>query len=298
MLAAHRSARSIGIAVSLMALSVGSVEAQVLGAAPTYTNRTLSDVPNAAAITARIWVPGLDDGYVPQGLTAVGKALFLSSYHSVQSSQDRGPCRLYRVEPGTGAVTGVLDLPPTCGHAGGLAKGPPGRLFVADTRVVFEVELGSSGDHSIGRVIRSFRLAGHVKGSFAAGTADALWLGTYDKSPGARLYKFLYSNLKQELTEQDAVSSVAMPREAQGASFGADGRLWISRSGGRFGELQRLDPATGSVEAVFAMPAGLEDLTFDASGQLWALSEAGSRRWLGWDTFFPVMFRIDPQRLR
>ena len=46
------------------------------------------------------------------------------------------------------------------------------------------------------------------------------------------------------------------------------------------------------------MPAGIEDLSFDAAGQMWSLSEAGSRRWLGWETFFPVIFRIDPKRLR
>jgi hypothetical protein len=103
--------------------------AQVLGQAPTYTDRKLSDVPNAAAMTARLWVPGLDEGYVPQGLTSIGADLFVTSYRSVDPKQGRGPCRLYRIDPTSGTVRGQLDLPASCGHAGGLAKGPADRLF-------------------------------------------------------------------------------------------------------------------------------------------------------------------------
>jgi sugar lactone lactonase YvrE len=269
--------------------------AQVLGAAPTYTDRKLSDVPNAAAMTARLWAPGLDEGYVPQGLTVIGADLFVSSYRSVDPKQGRGPCRLYRMDPASGAVRAQLDLPAACGHAGGLAKGPAGRLFVADTREVFEVALGTAG---LGEVVRGIKLTGTVRGSFAAGTADALWLGTYAKEGDPRLYKFPFAVLKEELGESDATGSVPLPKEAQGGAFDATGRLWITRSGGNFGELMQLDAKTGEVKARYAMPAGIEDLSFDAAGQIWSLSEAGSQRWLQWETFFPVIFRVDPQQLR
>ena len=272
--------------------------AQVLGQVPTYTDRQLSDVPNGAAMTARIWVPGLDEGYVPQGLTVVGADLFVSSYRSVDPKQGRGPCRLYRISPVSGAVTGQLDLPAACGHAGGLARGPAGRLFVADTREVFEIALGGAGEAGIGTVVRAMKLTGRVRGSFAAGTADALWLGTYAKEGEPRLYKFPFAALKDELGDGDAAGSLPLPPEAQGGAFDAAGRLWITRSGGSFGELMQLDAATGEVKARYAMPAGIEDLSFDASGRIWSLSEAGSRRWLAWETFFPVIFRLDPERLR
>lgn len=271
---------------------------EVLGKDPTYSERGLSEPPNAAAMTARIWVPGLDEGYVPQGLTVIEGAVYVSTYRSTDPKQGRGPCRLYRIEPSTGAVTGELDLPPACGHAGGLAKGPAGHLFVSDTWEVFDIELSGPGDAVIGRVVRSSKLTGGVKGSFAAGGSDALWLGTYAKEPGARLYKFPFSALAPQLSEADATASVAMPLEAQGAAFDAAGRLWVSRSGSRSGELMQLDVASGEVRARYAMPAGIEDLSFDSAGQIWTLSEAGSRRWLGWDTFFPVIFRLDPALLR
>jgi hypothetical protein len=46
------------------------------------------------------------------------------------------------------------------------------------------------------------------------------------------------------------------------------------------------------------MPAGLEDLTVDDEGQLWGLSESGTQKYIGWDTNFPYIFRIDTARLR
>lgn len=262
------------------------------GRAPTHTGRALSDVPNAQAITRRIWAPGLDEGYVPQGLTVTGGALYVSAYLSADPGQDRGPCRLYRLDPGSGAVLGALDLPAACGHAGGLAKGPGGSIFLADTRIVFEIAPGGTA------VLRSFRLAGAVKGSFAAGSTDALWLGSFERGKAGTLYRFPFSALRPVLSEADAAAALPLPSEAQGAGFDGQGRLWLTRSTGKFGELLRLDPASGAVEARHAMPAGVEDLSFDASGRLWTLSEAGSRRWNGWTTYFPLVFALDPARLR
>jgi hypothetical protein len=170
---------------------------------------------------------------------------------------------------------------------------------VSDTRAIFEIGLDRRDDGTIGHVVNAIRLAGGVKGSFAAGTADALWLGTYSREPGARLYKVPFEKLTgaHSLSEQDAAAAVVLPTEAQGAAFDAAGRLWITRSGSGFGELLTLDPETGAVLQRVAMPAGVEDVSFDPEGGLWAVSEAGSKRWLGWTTFFPVIFRLQPSLL-
>ena len=88
-----------------------------LGKKPAYTDRELSPFPNAQAITKRIWVPGLDDGYVPQGVTFQAGVLFISSYRSTDPKQDRGPCRVFAVDPETGIVLSQIDLPSQCGHA-------------------------------------------------------------------------------------------------------------------------------------------------------------------------------------
>jgi hypothetical protein len=172
---------------------------------------------------------------------------------------------------------------------------------VADTRAVFEIGLGSGDGGALGRVLASVRLTGDVKGSFAAGTADALWLGTYSKEPGARLYKVPFEKLAAgpaTLSEADATAAVVLPARVQGAAFDSAGQLWVTRSGSTFGELLRLDLATGAVQERFAMPAGVEDIGFEPGSRLWAVGEAGSRRWLAWSTFFPVLFQLEVTRLR
>jgi sugar lactone lactonase YvrE len=268
---------------------------QPLGMKPTYSDRALSKVPNGEAMSNLIWSPGLDEGYVPQGLTVLDGAVFVGTYRSEDTNQSRGPCRIYRLDLGSGKTTGTLDLPPQCGHAGGLARGRNGHIWVADTREIFEIELAPSGPGTLGRVVGSIRLTGALKGSFAAGTADALWVGSYTREADARIYKLPFTKLTPEvasLSEQDAETSLALPTKVQGAAFDAAGRLWITRSGSTFGELLTLEPATGAVMQLLHMPAGIEDISFDPQGGLWAVSEAGSKRWLGWKTFFPVVFRL------
>jgi len=62
--------------------------------------------------------------------------------------------------------------------------------------------------------------------------------------------------------------------------------------------LQKVDPKTGAVLASYAAVAGIEDLGFDADGLLWAVSEAGSKRWHNWPTYYPILFSIDTRALR
>lgn len=275
--------------------------AGIQGQPPSYTNRTLTEAPNAAAMTRHIWVPGLDDGFIPQGMTAQAGSLFVAGYVAIEKDQNKGPCRLYRIDPKQGAVTGMLALPAACGHGGGAARGPKGRLFVVDTRTIFEVRLAQKPGPTIGTIGAVTRLKGKLLGSFAAGSGDAVWLGGYRREGEAetRLYRIPVSSLTGgDLDERAATASLPLPDRAQGAAFDGQGRLWISRSGSRLGELLRLNPGTGAIEAQFAMPAGIEDLAFDAEGGLWSVSEAGTRRWNSWPTFFPLIFRIDTTQLR
>lgn len=287
------------LATALLSLSGARAEPPA-GQAPAYTQRTLSAVPNAAAIRQRLWVPGLDEAFVPQGMTFAGGAIYLSGYLSADPARGRGPCRLYRIDAASGAVTGRLPLPDACGHAGGAARGQPGTVYVTDTRAVIEVRLAPPGDARIGEVARIVRLEGQLFGSFAAGSADGLWLGHYVRQGKgeARIYRIPFARLIGSISEAQATASLVLPDRVQGAAFDRIGRLWISRSGASFGELVRLDPRTGAFEAHFAMPAGLEDLSFDDAGSLWTVSEAGSRRWLAWATFYPLVFRLEPAALR
>lgn len=290
--------------IASMASGLAAAGEPVLGIAPTYSSRTLGTIPagplpNEAAITRRIWAPGIDDGYVPQGLTVVGGAIYLGTYRSVEASVSRGPCRVFRIAPASGTVTGSLDLPPSCGHAGGLARGGAGRIWLVDTQVMFEVELTPADPLHVGKILREVRLGAPLKGSFAAGDGTSLWLGGYERDGPGRLHRVPLSALAgAAVGVRHATRAIDIPSRAQGAAFDNEGRLWMTRSGATFGEILRLDPETGAVAARFAAPDGIEDLSFGEDGAIWTVSEAGSRRWKAWATHFPVVFRLEPRRLR
>jgi hypothetical protein len=87
------------LAVAAAALVTGAYAAQVVvsaaetspapiaGIAPSYGPKTVSAVPNAAAIVRRIWLPGLDAGYDPQGLAVDGGGIYVSAYSLLRGTE-------------------------------------------------------------------------------------------------------------------------------------------------------------------------------------------------------------------
>lgn len=295
-LLSHRGLRRLSAAILAIALQsvivpLGSVQAsEILGSKPNFVSRPLSDVPNADAIGRRIWVPDLDDGFVPQGLAYARGQLTLSGYRSTDPKQGSGPCRLLYLSPETGSVSRRLDLPASCGHAGGMAALPGGRLVVADTHSLYVV--------SKGKVSATILLKGKLRGSFADGDGKTLWIGSYDRS-GGTLWRIPPAALERtEIDEGAADASFAIPPRVQGLAFDRKGGAWLTVSGSRDGALLRMDVKDGHILASYAMPAGIEDIAVDEAGRIWAVSEAGSIRWSKWSTNYPLIFAIDPQRLR
>ena len=276
-----------------------------MGIRPTYLESSTGQVPNAAALSHRIWTPGLDEGYVPQGLTSAGGWLFVSSYKPTPDLKaNTGPCRVFRIEAATGKPAGHFDIPPgTCTHSGGLAHVGNGKLFLADTRQVFmvDVEKALASGTSAGSS-RAVKITGELRGSYASFDGKDFWIGTWTKEePKARMFRLdpkLFDDSDGQTVKEDrAVESIPVPLEAQGAAFDAGGNLWVSASNDKWGRLYRLD-RQGKVLAQYDMVAGLEDLTVDAQGQLWGLSESGTRKYLAWETKFPYIFRIDTGKLK
>jgi hypothetical protein len=85
--------------------------ASIAGIAPSYGPKTVSAVPNAAAIMRRIWLPGLDAGYDPQGLAVDGGGIYVSAYRSDSLGVRRGPCRVIRIDLETGGPADGPELP-------------------------------------------------------------------------------------------------------------------------------------------------------------------------------------------
>lgn len=285
-----------------------AAHAEILGKKPAHIG-SVASVPNEAAITRKIWAPGIDDGYVPQGLSYADGHLYLATYRSTDTKVGSGPCRLYKVNAETGVTVGHFDLPADCGHAGGAAYLGKGTMVVADTRKLYKLNLArafappSTTSASQGEaLISSIALRGELKGSFADFDGKHLFIGTYDKDAAKSKAHFISPDLfdapgNKPVGEAAALRTIPLPAAVQGAAFDRTGQLWVTASGSKFGTLMKLDPKTGAVLAQYEMVIGVEDLAFDDDGQLWSVSEAGSLRWRNWGKSFPVLFRMDIGRL-
>jgi hypothetical protein len=269
----------------------------MLGSRPSYGPAAPSAVPNAAAIDRRIWVPGLDRGWTPQGLAFPRGSLFVSAYRRDSFGPMQGSCRVFRVDPSTGGEIGQFDVPPPCGHAGGLADAGDGSLYVADTHALFVFELDR--DFTEGApAFRRFRLGRGLRGSLAASDHDAIWLGTYEEGRPGRIFKYTLALLRSlpndaELSPEMASVRIEIPTYAQGAAIGPGGALWIARSEVAWGSLEQIAP----VQRSYPVPGGIEGIAFDPVGRLWAVSEAGARHSPLRYPFFPMIFRLDLGRL-
>jgi len=279
--------------------------AEVLGKKPRHVWGGPSSVPNGHAIIKRIWAPGIDDGYVPQGVTWADGVIYLSGYRSTDPKIDRGPCRIYKVDAESGKTLGQFDLPEDCGHVGGLAYIGNGILVASDTRRLYKIDAASAfvGQSVSTAVIATVKLGGQVKGSFVDFDGTSVFVGSYEKEAEKAKGHFLplsifNTHYDKTVNENIAVRTIPIPVEAQGAAFDKEGNLWITASSSKFGTLYKLDATTGRSLFSYEMVIGIEDLAFDDEGRLWSVSEAGSIRWQRWSKTFPLLFRIDLNKLK
>ncbi len=246
-------------------------------------------------------MPGLGDGWDPQGLAVARGSLLVSGYRSLATWRNRGPCRVFRIDPKTGAQTGHFTVPPPCRHAGGLAYAGSGKLFIADTHTLFEVDLDRAFV-DLNPKFRVFRLGAGLKGAFMVSGDGTIWIGDYEEDRPAKMFKFdlaMLNALKNGVAlNADAASTIVrIPSYAQGGAVGRLGGLWIARSDLGWGALDKLDPITGRLEQRYAVPGGTEGVAFDSDGKLWCVSEAGARHQPLRYPFFPLIFRLDSARL-
>ena len=270
------------ILVVIATAGITNAQAPVGGTKPTYIAKPLSSISNEQAIVKRFWAPGLDEGFTPQGLAVSGGHVHMVGYGATG-------CRIFSVSQANGVLSSILPAS-ACKHGGGLAAIDGGRFVLIDTRALFVITKN--------RIAAQIKLGGELRGSYGDFDGTDLWIGSYNKDGPGRLWRIPLAKLvKASLTEADASESIVIPAGAQGMAFGR-GALWMTFSGSRYGRLSRMDRKTGQELARYDMPAGIEDIGVDSAGFIWAVSEAGAKKYQGWSTNFPLIFAIDPARLR
>jgi len=301
----------IPIAVVFLLSDIAYSGDAILGKKPSYALLvSVSSVPNKKAIGTRIWVPGLDEGFVPQGMTFAEDQVLVSLYQSSDVKMSKGPSRVYRVDPRTGNVTGQFDLPSDVGHADGLAYAGDNVLYVADThsRQIYKLDLGKAikqgncSESVLSRII----VHKSMGPSFLTYDGRYLWFGRYTKSKPdiPKIYKIDPHGVFKEwpaitkVSPDMALFSFEIDTESQGATFDKDRNLWLSQSTSKMGKVQKVDPSNGKVLKEYEFMAGVEDLAVAPDGKLWSVSEAGTKRWLKWQTYYPLVFEIDITKLK
>jgi len=291
-------------------------ETNILGNQPAYAERPLSPVANEQAIGKMIWSPGLDEGFIPQGITFAEGQILISAYQSIDPGVDNGPSRVFSLDQESGEVAGWFDLPSDVGHPGALAYGGNGILYVGD-------RMGPEG-RTLGKIYRidtekAFEsnncdeavtgkiLLSNVMGpSFMTYDGEYLWFGRWvtEGSGGARIYKINPDEFFEERSSASRVSpekamlSFEIDERTQGATFDKDGNLWLSQSSSKWGKLQKLDPANGDILDEYELMAGVEGMALSSDGDIWSVSEAGAIKNYNWNTYYPVIFQIDVAALQ
>ena len=282
-----------------------AASAEILGTKPSYVDAMPPAFANQQAITPRIWVPGLEDGWTPQGLALVGKHALVSSYQDHDTTKPR--CRVFRVELATGATSGFFDMPEPCRHAGGIANIGGGDVVLADTRQDWrvDVEKALAAGKAEGATRGMIKLGRGFGSAFTFFDGKDLWNGvfvTQKDAADSKVYRLdlgLFDREGVNVDKDVPLEILPVPLLAQGGAFDRDGNLWIASSEGpRVSYLYRVDRRTGAAIARFDMPPRIENIVFDETNRLWAISESGSRKYHnGRDVDFPVIFEIDVAKL-
>ena len=297
--------RKILVAALLLSAATATA-ADILGAKPSYVDAPPASFPNSQAITPRIWIPGLDEGWTPQGLTLVGNHALVSAYQDTDARKPK--CRVFRVELASGKVDGSFDMPAPCVHAGGITDIGGGFVVLADTRQDWRIDLGKAlaagtGDAAAHGMIR---LARGFGSAFTFFDGKDLWNGVFVRQPDAadsKVYRLdlgVFDGGVATVDKDVPLEVLPVPIFAQGGAFDRHGNLWIAASDGpKVSHLHRVDRKTGAALATYEMPSRIENIVFDKDNRLWAISEAGSRKYHNArDPDFPFIFEIDVAKLK
>jgi hypothetical protein len=260
----------------------------VLGPRPTYTAQRLASFAADDTLCAGTWLPRPRVRLVPQAFALAGRhTAWVVGYRTGPLGER--PCRLLRIDLHTGKraayqprIVGSVGTRPEqyCRHGGGIAVAR-GRLWIAEKHKLGMYDPARAG--SSPRADRVWRIQMPVQGSTIVVRKDRLGLVPFRKTgtPQIRWYPFDavlapgVTDLADTAAPPKQVAPVALttvPTYVQGAAFGPKGRLYLTRSSARCGELMAL----GGRRVAFV--PGAEQLQVGPRAErLWVVSESGAR---------------------
>jgi hypothetical protein len=261
----------------------------VRGRAPSYGARELRRFPARRYACHAMWLPHLEQWFVPQSLALDGDTAWVSGYTWHRHVADRA-CRLVRVRLATGKVLadqGRLvgapgDRKPTfCRHGGGLVQDGHG-LWIAEKERLWLVDPAKVGTRQQS-VLRVWGIRKPIYGSTAVLRGDRIGLAHFRRAPRVRITWFRIDDLlapgvldlEGVRTDPSQVAPVETGKVAgsvQGMTYrpGHDGLL-ISAYRRGCGVI-----VTDDGSAIDVMP-GIEDFEFTRDNRLWVVSESSSR---------------------
>ncbi len=288
------------------------VASEVDGVRPAWrSGDSLADFPNDDAMCAATWVPRIDERFVPQGLALRGGSALISGYTCRFADSGDGcrkkskteRCRLMSVQLSTGRVTANRHFSrQQCAHGGGVAVDPKGHIWIADTKKL--VFLNGIHDNQP----KKLALKSPIEAAFLTETPSGrIQLGDWAQKGSPQLWTFKWKTLYRCLAKKVALKvaedcdastkgasteggSVDIPQDAQGAAYGPGG-LWVARSTSKWGKLRTRSRSLG-------FGPGVEEIEFAADGSLWAVFEAGSKKFPAPRPFLPVIARFDVDALK
>ena len=284
---------------------------------------------NPTPVIKTIFVPYLNDEFIPQGITNshededyqnADSMIYISMYHKTVAGDIRTKRSIIvEIDPGKNCkVRRCFQLrgAQQANHNGGIAF-KNGYIYVASSGHIeryqlpdYEGEDSEKYQELTSTYSNLFQV--QSKASFMTYFQDSVWVGDYRRAGEATPYLYGYP-----LNDQGAVLTTVTPKryrlplQTQGVAwkiFDGEKYLFISTSGGdagskisrcHFTKLSRT--AIPEPDTVFNIPAGGEDLSFDVQGNLLNVSESGAKyfqkRSSPWKTFYPFIFIISEDEL-
>lgn len=284
---------SFGIAEGMMLM-----QGDVLGALKVWARREILDKgPGLLTFTENVPGPGTAieasfpweghyEGYVAQGIAVKGDQVLYATYPKEGYAPENAVSKVEVHDRTSHEKIARFELPKEIKHAGGMTIDNGGNLLVADTHAIYKIDLKRAikEGHCENAVLGKHRMDG-INGSSIAydSKTDRILIVQFNKITGTEGYFFDAKQVFAEssdhvLSAKEAVVSLKLPYQVQGAAWDAQGNLWLSRSNlWTKGDVCRIDEISGHILERHQLVAGLQDIEFDKDEKLWTLSEAGAR---------------------